>query len=291
MNGRAVIVIGSNSTRLVAEQANGQMLRRRAETRLFLHMRDGLLAEEDIAATAGHIAFLTDGADAELIGVYATSAVRDARNADALCRAVEAACGMPLCVLSGEEEAAASFYGAAGDQKAGVIDIGSGSTEIAVGADGRVFDAVSLQLGASRLFAAHPIHSAADVSPALQAAAACCAAISGKLTDHAGVDLFFSVGGTGKAAARLILRQSGREAPIEGFVLTRDALRRELLFIAGVPRDQRGRIPGFPASRADILPTGMAILLAVMDRLALGGVTVTERTNCDGLLRTAKNRP
>ena len=293
MSRAAVIVIGSNSTRRVAAdlcEPDGRVKRGRVETRLFLHMENGLLAEEAIGETVNGIRELCKGCDEPLLGIYATSAVRDARNADRLSEAVEAAFRLPLTVLSGEEEAAASFYGAAGEQKAGVIDIGGGSTEIAVGEAGEIFHAVSLQLGASRLFAAHPINRAEDVPAALRAARDVCAGLDGSLAAHAGIERFYSVGGTGTACAGILQRLPRKEAKVEGFTLRRDDVYESLTAIAAVPRERRAGIPGFPASRIDIMPTGMAILIAVMDRLSLKQVTVTERTNGDGLLRIAARK-
>ena len=113
MSRAAVIVIGSNSTRRVAAdlcEPDGRVKRGRVETRLFLHMENGLLAEEAIGETVNGIRELCKGCDEPLLGIYATSAVRDARNADRLSEAVEAAFRLPLTVLSGEEEAAASRH-------------------------------------------------------------------------------------------------------------------------------------------------------------------------------------
>ncbi|MBQ9197195.1 MAG: hypothetical protein IJ157_08120 [Clostridia bacterium] len=288
MSKKAVIVIGSNSTRCVTadfEAPDSTAQRRRVETRLFLHMRDERLAEDAISDTVSGIRKLAAEAGAPVLGIYATSAVRDAQNADALSFAIQSACGLPLTVLSGEEEAAASFYGAAGNKPAGMIDIGGGSTEIAIGEGMRVQAAVSLQLGASRLFAAHPVNDPQDVTAALNAASAACRDLPEVLVSHKDIQHFYSVGGTGTACACLAQGLSRKKAQVEGFLLRRDTIYRHLLSVAAVPREQRAAIPGFPASRIDILPTGMAILIAVMDRLSLSTVTVTERTNGDGLLR------
>ena len=293
MSRAAVIVIGSNSTRCVAgdfSRAQEDVIRRRIETRLFLHMKDGVLADADIVETAAGIARLKAVSDAPVLGIYATSAVRDAKNAKRLALAVEAACGLPLTVLSGEEEAAASFYGAAGERTAGIIDIGGGSTEVATGRGRQIFEAVSLQLGASRLFAAHPVNSVREAARAIEAARDICAQLPETLARHSGIDLFYSVGGTGTACACILQGLPRGEAQVENCRLTRDGVYEKLMEIAAVPREQRPGIPGFPASRVDIMPTGMAILIAAMDRLALPAVFVTERTNGDGLLRAAARK-
>lgn len=89
---------------------------------------------------------------------FATSAVRDARNADDVLGRVRDETGVELQVLSGEEEAKLTFLAARrwfgwSSGKLLVIDIGGGSLEIAYGLDEEPDAAVSLPLGAGRLTA------------------------------------------------------------------------------------------------------------------------------------------
>lgn len=90
---------------------------------------------------------------------FATSAVREATNADDVLARVQADTGVELQVLTGAEEARLTFLAArrwfgwsAG--KLLVLDIGGGSLEIAYGIDEEPDAAVSLPLGAGRLTAA-----------------------------------------------------------------------------------------------------------------------------------------
>lgn len=87
---------------------------------------------------------------------FATSAVRDAANADAVIAAVNKASGVDLQVLAGEDEARLTFLAvrrwfgwSAG--RLGVFDIGGGSLEIASGRDESPDVAHSIPLGAGRL--------------------------------------------------------------------------------------------------------------------------------------------
>ena len=289
MNKAAVIVIGSNSTRCVTadpDNLHANPIRRRVETRLFLGMEENRLSEASMRDTLAGIEALMLEADAPVLGIYATSAVRDAANADLLAQRMEQRFSLPLTILSGPEEAAASFYGAAGDEAAGVVDIGGGSTEFAIGENGVIRQAISLQLGASRLFKAHPIHAEKDVAPARKAVLQALDALPEVMRRHDGISAFYSVGGTGTACAMLAMQVKDK-ALCEGYHLTPDTLNALLRLVAATPREQRAAIPGFPATRIDILPTGMAILSAVMERLQLSEITVTQRCNADGLLRRA----
>ncbi len=291
MNRIAVIVIGSNSTRsLCCDEcpALSNPMRGRAGTSLLLRLKENpVLSEDTIQMLSESVSALLEDIrkeNARLIGLYATSAVRDARNADMLSDALEKLCGERLQVLSGREEAAYSFYGAVGDRpRAGIIDIGGGSTEIALGSGEKLEHAYSLQLGASRLFNQHPINSPYDIAGALSLASAVAAPLHALQAQASSIP-FYLVGGTGTASARIIAMQKGKK-DIEGLRISREEAADLLGFIAATPREKRESIPGYTAGRADILPTGIAALLSVMDVLGIGSVQVTRRGNTDGLLR------
>jgi len=279
----AAIVIGSNSTRLLAADACVELtnpLRERVETQLFLGMSaNGELSNEAMIRTAAAVTSLKSKAgNADLIGVFATSASRDAKNADRLMQLIFQTANEHLRILSGEEEARFSFLGASRGQHCGIIDIGGGSTEIALGEGETLQHAFSLQLGASRLFKTHPIHTENDIRPALSLARQAVSSLPSEFLYANSTMPYYLVGGTGTSLASLC----GQEA--EGFVFTLSEAQNQLARIAATPRDQRAGIPGFPPSRLDILPTGLAILIAVMEALGIQAAQVTKRVNADGLL-------
>lgn len=87
---------------------------------------------------------------------FATSAMREAENADQVLAAVREASGIDIKVLPGEDEARLTFLAARrwfgwSSGRLGVIDIGGGSLELAVGTDEYPDVAQSLPLGAGRL--------------------------------------------------------------------------------------------------------------------------------------------
>jgi exopolyphosphatase / guanosine-5'-triphosphate,3'-diphosphate pyrophosphatase len=166
----ACIDIGSNTTRLlVAELTEGrlrELAAQRAYTRIVKDLGTGdRISAEKIAETAGVVARqVRVAADlgAEKVAVVGTAVVREAANRDELARAVAAAAGVQLETVSEEEEARLAFLGATaalgGGQTgiAGVVDVGGGSTEIAVGTrEGGVSWWRSLRVGSGRLSDAH----------------------------------------------------------------------------------------------------------------------------------------
>ena len=282
----AVIVIGSNSTRMLAADACDQLsneIRARVETRLFLGMsEDCVLSRDAIDYTVQSVCMLKQKAEdsgAELIGIYATSASRDAKNSADLRSAIKNATNHDLQIISGEEEAAYSFFGAAGADFCGVIDIGGGSTEVVLGHGMQIHAAQSLQLGASRLFKTQPINSLEDIEKALVIAREAVSKLPVEILSHPETERFYLIGGTGTSCARV-----ARYIP-EGCFLTREMIANMLRTVAETPREDRVRIPGFPPARIDILPAGMVILLAILDALRIKKAFVTERVNADGLLR------
>jgi len=160
----ACIDIGSNTTRLLVAETRGgrlqEVLAQRAFTRLGSSARDGI-PQEKVAEVAELVASqvrMANECGVETIRVVATAAIRQAGNRETFCDAVEAAAGLPVTVLSGEDEARLAFAGATrtlqhaplGD--IGVVDVGGGSSELVVGtmADGVSWSA-SFRVGSAML--------------------------------------------------------------------------------------------------------------------------------------------
>jgi exopolyphosphatase/guanosine-5'-triphosphate,3'-diphosphate pyrophosphatase len=160
-----VLDIGSNTGHLLVVDAHGGAAPLPASShkqplRLAEHLdedgavtRQGIEALTDFCASATRIA--EDKGCAEMLG-FATSAVRDAVNSDAVLDHVEQHAGVRLEVLSGEDEARLTFlavrrwFGWSAGRLA-VFDIGGGSLEIAAGTDEAPDVAWSLPLGAARM--------------------------------------------------------------------------------------------------------------------------------------------
>ncbi len=160
------IDVGTNTVNtLVAEAADGRLVIVADEER-FARLGQGVdahkrLAPDAIARVLGCLAeaqATARRAGAERIVIGATSASRDASNVGVLVDAVRERFGLDYRVISGAEEAALSFRGALaqwGDAPEGpvvVVDVGGGSTEVAVGTRAAgVAARKSLDVGSVRL--------------------------------------------------------------------------------------------------------------------------------------------
>jgi exopolyphosphatase/guanosine-5'-triphosphate,3'-diphosphate pyrophosphatase len=144
---RACIDIGSNTTRLLVAECDGEQLLEVHQERAFTRIGRGLLPDGRIAPEKiAEVVAVVDGQLASARGLgaqdawgVATAAIRRAPNGAELVRAIEARTGLAVRILSGEEEARLAFVGAARTLghvpggALGVVDVGGGSSELVVG--------------------------------------------------------------------------------------------------------------------------------------------------------------
>lgn len=152
MTDHAIIDIGSNSIRY-AEEAGGRLPRKEIfTTRLGSGlMRTGRLMDETMERSLSVLKEL--GARARAGGfvprAYATSAVRDALNGHEFADRVGRECGIPVDILTGEQEARYAYLGAVGENAAGsaMLDIGGASMQVVTDEFGVSFPAGCVRCG------------------------------------------------------------------------------------------------------------------------------------------------
>ncbi|TQE15712.1 Ppx/GppA family phosphatase [Streptomyces ipomoeae] len=204
---------------------------------------------------------------------FATSAVREASNADDVLTRVKDETGVELQVLTGAEEARLTFLAvrrwfgwSAG--KLLVLDIGGGSLEIAYGIDEEPDAAVSLPLGAGRLTAGWlPDDPPApdDVRALRRHVRAQIARTVGEFSRFGAPDHVVATSKTFKQLARI----GGAARSAEGLYVQRD-LKREALEawvpkLATMTTAQRAALPGVSEGRANQLLAGALVAEAAMD--------------------------
>lgn len=289
----AAIGIGSNSLRMLLAEISGGELHRlkryREGMRTFAALdENGNIVPEMIALACEKVGqFVQEArqAGAETVHIFATSAIRDAQNQADFIAELERSVKLPVEVCPGELEARLSYIGATGKGPSGLIDIGGGSTEIAVGKGMNVREAVSLQLGAVRLFRCQPITDAATAEKALEAAKAIVRPVTARFQTQEALQ-WVGVGGTFTLAAALAQRIPWNEKEkIHQYSLSRPKVQDILAFLAPMPVEERLLLPSMQPNRADIAAHGMAILLACMDELAIENITVSEYGNLEGYLK------
>ncbi|MDP9820243.1 exopolyphosphatase/guanosine-5'-triphosphate,3'-diphosphate pyrophosphatase [Nocardioides massiliensis] len=227
----------------------------------------------------------------------ATSAARDARNADEFTAGVQARLGVRPEVVSGDEEARLSFAGATRGLPPGlpgpfvVVDIGGGSTELVRGAAYAAFDpaapgsqACSMDVGAVRLTERH---LAGDPPTEAQVAAAISdieAALDGAPVDLAEAGTVIGVAGTiTTITADVLGLDSYDRAAIDGAVLAAsDVARAGRRLLASTVAERRA-LPFLHPGRADVIGAGALILERVLARTGVESLRVSEADILDGI--------
>lgn len=298
----AVVDIGTNSVRLLIGEldAHGrvrQVDRHIRVTRLGQDVdKTGALRQDAIDRTAAVLAdyaaiWQAAGIPNDRVVLMATSAARDAKNAETFTQAAMAACGVAPVVISGELEAEIAFLGATADQPPGpmlVIDIGGGSTEFVLAdARGSVIGATSQQIGCVRLTerSGPPPYTPAQVAAIRAAAGAVIAeAVSVLPSPIDPATTLIGVAGTVTTLAALDLNLPAYlPDAIHGTRLTQAALKDWIGRITAMDAHAIEALGPVEGNRGDVLPTGAIILDEIMTAVGLDAVIASEHDSLDGM--------
>jgi exopolyphosphatase / guanosine-5'-triphosphate,3'-diphosphate pyrophosphatase len=263
------IDIGTNTTRvLVAEARPGgltEVLQRRAFTRLGRGLAPGgTIPAARIAETASVVAeqhALAEQAGATSIRAVATAVIRRAANRDEFCDAIRAHGGVEVCVLDGTEEARLAFLGATRTLgrplpgRVAVVDVGGGSTEIAVGTiAGGVEWSASFPFGSGFLADAYLGGDPPDAHELSAVRMHADRALSG--IDPGPVDIAIAVGGSAASLRRLV-----------GEELDELSLSRALRVLTSGPAPDVAARFDLDAQRVRLMPAGLLALDAAAHAL------------------------
>ncbi|WP_327402207.1 Ppx/GppA family phosphatase [Streptomyces sp. NBC_01288] len=277
-----VLDVGSNTVHLLVVDAHPGARplpahSHKVELRLAqLLDEDGAIGPDGIDKLVGVVQEALQAAEdkgVEELLPFATSAVREASNADDVLARVQTETGVELQVLTGAEEARLTFLAvrrwfgwSAG--KLLVLDIGGGSLEIGYGIDEEPDAAVSLPLGAGRLTAGwlpgDPPEP--DAIRALRRhVRAQIARTVGEFSRFGAPDHVVATSKTFKQLARL----AGAARSADGLYVQRE-LKRESLEawvprLAGMTTAQRAVLPGVSEGRAEQLLAGAMVAEGAMD--------------------------
>lgn len=290
----AVIGIGSNSVRmLIADIAGGigtRLRRDRAGTRLFAGLdAQRRLSPQSMKTSSDSVAEMAASAreaGAEEILLFATSATRDASNADEFASMIRSTSGLELQILPGETEAQLSFLGASGEGMCGVIDIGGGSTEIIVGNGMELFSSFSCQMGAVRLSRLYPLSNEADMERVIEASGCILSDRLASLPALPPAPAWYGTGGTFTTLAAMVNGVPWTDRTrMHGTRLMYDQVEKEARLLAPMTLDERRALPGLQPNRADIIVHGICILIACMRTLQIPEISVSEYGNLDGFMK------
>lgn len=295
----AALDLGSNSFQLlVASVRDDGLLRRRAQLRDTVRLGarslpSGELPDAALRRAVRAVVGLRAAADdygARPLLAVATSAVREAPNRAALVLAARKEAGVDVRVIDGAEEARLAFLGSvasigstARGRRVLVIDVGGGSTELAVGEVGGTCDFVeSLRLGSLTVDPGHQRRWRRRQRR--EARERCREALAGAIAraKRQRVDLVALSCGTARALARLagcpyLGPQHDRAIDLDDVA---DLGRR----LSKLSLEERRLVPGLPERRAETIVGGAMILRIALELAGFDRAIVTEGGLREGVI-------
>jgi exopolyphosphatase / guanosine-5'-triphosphate,3'-diphosphate pyrophosphatase len=264
--------IGSNTTRLLVAEIDDdgvwrELMTQRAYTLIGKRAeKDGTIPKKVLQNTAEVVSTqvrLAREMGADDITIVATAAVRGAPNKDKLLDTILDRTDLPVRVLSGHEEAQLAFVGATkrlGAPAEGtivVIDVGGGSTEIAIGTvdDGSTWDA-TFRVGSGMLTEAYVTNDPPGVGDLDTIRKHVSGVFEGLELPE--IDKAVAVGGTATSLRRLV-----------GAELSHETLERGLRILAESPATEVAERFDLAPERVELLPAGMLVLEELSDLIAL----------------------
>ncbi|MEJ5297591.1 MAG: Ppx/GppA phosphatase family protein [Armatimonadota bacterium] len=219
---------------------------------------------------------------AERLTAIGTSVLRDVSDSAAFLKRAREILGVPLRIISGEQEAELAWLSVVTDISLGlphpvaVADVGGGSTELITGAaDGTMVSAVSVDVGAVRLterFLRSDPPGAEELHAARHQALDALGAVAAKSHCRSLV----GVGGTAVNLARMS-HPDAALPEVHGQCINTKTLRELTGRLAAMPVEERRMTRGLEPKRADVIVAGALIFDALLEVLKLDSLTVSTR--------------
>lgn len=281
-----IVDLGSNSFRVLLGTYDGSNWQNEPKqlwtTRLGQRDAQGLLTEEAMERglqALEEICAVLDAYGATIRIGLATSAIREAENGRGFLERAQKICPMEYRVLSGEEEATYGFKGATvyenPDFHYATIDVGGGSTEIALGDAQHVYFTKSYPAGAVRMQEMsskgpqrvweETVHMWDELP------------ITGTFGE------FIGIGGTATSLAAIDLQMESYDPKrIQGHRLDRGTIEAMVLQLRYMSREERLQVKGLQPGRVDIIVPGAEIITSLMDTYQIGSIVISEADGLEG---------
>jgi exopolyphosphatase / guanosine-5'-triphosphate,3'-diphosphate pyrophosphatase len=290
----AVIDLGSNSFRMVVFLAGEGWWKRTDEIYEPVRIGEGMASSGELGAEpmARALAMLdvfaqfakASGLGEESVDAVATSAIRDATNAEDFLGEARKRSGLPIRVLSRDEEARYGYLAAVNSTTLAdgfVLDLGGGSMQLVQVEDRRSRGAASWRLGTVRMSERFLPANGPAKRRQLQA-----------LREHVTEQLaeadwlrsqdadgrrLVGIGGTVRNLAAAAQRAAGLPSNgVQGMTIEREALDRLVDRLAELPAAERASVPGIKPARADIILAGALVVQGVLEAGGFEEIETTE---------------
>jgi exopolyphosphatase/guanosine-5'-triphosphate,3'-diphosphate pyrophosphatase len=288
----AVIDLGSNSFRLVVFMAGDGWWKRTDEIYEPVRIGQGLaatgrLGEQPIERALATLDVFShfcraSGLGSDAVDAVATSAIRDAENAESFLGPARSRFGLPIRVLSRESEARYGYLAAVNSttlRDGYVFDLGGGSMQLVRVEDRLEEESGSWRLGTVRMSERFlPANGPAKRKQLEELREHVAAELSGApwLRDGEGGRIV-GIGGTVRNLAAAAQRATGLPSNgVQGTVIEREVLDELVQRLASLPASERASVPGVKPARADLILAGAIVVQAVLKAGGFAGIETTE---------------
>jgi len=294
----AVIDVGTNSVKFnISERRPDGTWRTAVDRAEITRLGEGLektgeISPDAMERTVAAIAAMAAEAKEKKVTALAavgTMGMRTAHNSQQFIDAVEKRCGVKIEVIPGEEEGRLAYLAvqaslglAAGSLT--IFDTGGGSSQFTFGHGAVVDERFSVNVGAVRF--TEDYHLDGIVSPEqLRATLDAIAADLSRLDARPAPDVLVGMGGanTNIAAVKHKLAKYDPDV-IQGSVLEKSEVERQIELYRTSSLDDRRKIIGLQPKRADVILAGACIVETVMDKLRKDKMSISDRGLRHGLL-------
>ncbi len=231
---------------------------------------------------------LKDLGDCSKIKIVATEVLRKPEDGSVFARELSDQTGHHIEIINPQREAELSFLGATygmgfGGEYISVLDIGGGSSELAIGKSGKLINWSSVKLGA--VVACETSGYEKRFDEYMDIAMKTFQGSDFHRLLALPVQRKLVVGGSAVAIAVMLSRQSEYDPKkLQGYIIRKDELVPLLDKLGRMTIDERRKAMVFDAGRADIIVGGGAIILAFMEFASISALTVSIRGLRYGLL-------
>ncbi|MDO3400582.1 Ppx/GppA phosphatase family protein [Mycolicibacterium neoaurum] len=296
-----VLDVGSNTVHLlVVDARRGGHPTPMSSTKAALRLAEAIdstgkltrKGADKLVSTVDEFAKIATSSGCSELMAFATSAVRDATNSEAVLARVQAEAGVSLRVLSGVDESRLTFlavrrwYGWSAGRIIN-IDIGGGSLELSSGVDEEPDVALSLPLGAGRMTR----EWLTEDPPGRRRVAMLRDWLSTELSEAGSViqsagtpDLAVATSKTFRSLARLTGAAPSGAGPRVKRTLTASGLRQLIAFISRMTTADRAELEGVSAERAPQIVAGALVAEASMKALGVETVEICPWALREGLI-------
>jgi exopolyphosphatase/guanosine-5'-triphosphate,3'-diphosphate pyrophosphatase len=295
----AAVDLGTNSTRLLVADVDGDMLDEVSRRLTITRLGEGVDERRRLLPTAvarvrnclAEYRRELESVGAERTLCIATSSVRDAENGEAFLGEIEWSYGFTTRLLSGTAEAAMMIRGVTSGRSALedvlVVDIGGGSTELVLAEGRAVAFSTSLDIGCVRVTERF-LHSDPPSRAELDAAGAYIRSLLPELAARSAI----GVAGTITTLGTLDLGDREYDpARTHGHRVPLATVEAQLERLSAMSTAERLEVPGIEPGRSAVIVAGIVVLREVMTAYGLAEIEVSERDILHGAAFAAAELP